>query len=296
VAFDSLRFWSIVSNGFEERWIAQTFPSLAELSVLAAGGQKTVYRAMDSDLGPVVLKLFHAGSDAERVEREISAIAKLECPRVPDIYQTGTVSHQGGQVFWLIEQYLTGQTLRSMVDSGPIRDERVLCLTVATHVLEALAAAERHHIVHRDVKPENIMVDIGAPRAWLLDFGIARHLDLSSLTATESIFGPCTPGYAPPEQFQNLKRDIDARADLFSLGVTLYECVQGVNPFRADARDAREVLDRVATLDLPPISGGIADNPLFKDLVTAMTRRRRDHRPASAAEALTWAIDAMRAE
>jgi serine/threonine-protein kinase len=154
-------------------------------------------------------------------------------------------------------------------------------------VLEALASAETVRIVHRDVKPENIMQD-PAGNYWLLDFGIARHLDLVSLTPTINAFGVGTPGYASPEQFRNMKRDIDNRSDLFALGVALFECVEGVNPLRDGARDNREILHRTETRPLPQISRSVDRAGGLSQLVLAMTRVHRDHRPATAAVALQW--------
>jgi serine/threonine-protein kinase len=127
---------------------------------------------------------------------------------------------------------------------------------------------------------------------WLLDFGIARHLDLVSLTAT-AVFGVFTLGYAPPEQYRNKKREIDGRADLFALGVTMVECLTTKNPFRDGARDAPEIIRRIENtpLVIPPIAGD-ADGKLA-DYLRAMTQRRLDCRPASAAEALEWLKDVV---
>jgi eukaryotic-like serine/threonine-protein kinase len=93
-----------------------------------------------------------------------------------------------------------------------------------------------------------------------IDFDIARHLRLESLTATAAAFGQFTWGYAPPEQCRNIKAQIDARSDLFALGVTLYECATGSNPFRKGARDPLEILSRIEGMPLPPLSlsiGGV---------------------------------------
>jgi serine/threonine-protein kinase len=162
---------------------------------------------------------------------------------------------------------------------------------LALHVLEALADAERARIVHRDVKPDNIMRGTDG-MFWLLDFGIARHLDLTSLTATAALGGLFTLGYAPPEQFRNKKREIDVRADLFALGVTIVECFTGKNPFHDGARDANEVIRRIESspIVVPPISGDA--NAKLRDLIQALTQRRLDCRPASAAEALDWMREA----
>ena len=154
-------------------------------------------------------------------------------------------------------------------------------------MLEALVSAEQVHIVHRDVKPDNIMCDLNN-NFWLLDFGVARHLSLDSLTATASPLGKFTAGYAPPEQFKNFKNDIDARADLFALGVTLYQCATGVNPFQHAARDWTEVLRRVEHQPLPPLSLSFGSANEFKDLVSTMVQKRPDHRQATANEALDW--------
>jgi len=107
--------------------------------------------------------------------------------------------------------------------SAADRYRRKPVLKLGLQVMEALERAERSQIVHRDVKPENIMQD-SAGGFWLLDFGIARHLDLSSLTASGLPYRKMTLGYAPPEQCRNFKREIDSRADLFALGVTMHEC------------------------------------------------------------------------
>jgi serine/threonine-protein kinase len=152
---------------------------------------------------------------------------------------------------------------------------------------EAIAAAEQVRIVHRDVKPANILCD-SCGNYWLLDFGLARHLDLESLTATGAAFGCGTPGYAPSEQCRNQKGDIDARADLFGLGVTLYESLEGVNPFCHQARDFTEVLRRIETIPLAPITKQVDRQNQFRELVLAMTRTKRDQRLPTAAEALQW--------
>jgi serine/threonine-protein kinase len=155
------------------------------------------------------------------------------------------------------------------------------------HVLEALVDAEEVRIVHRDTKPDNIMMD-GNDDCWLLDFGIARHLALQSLTGTGQIWGKFTLGYAPPEQCRNLKQDIDARSDLFALGVTLYECATGVQPFRNPPANDLEILKRVETLILSPLQLKFAAANEFRDLVEALTQKRRDARPSSARDALAW--------
>lgn len=273
---------------YDPQWLAENFSEVISITPLGVGGQKWVFSGLHSLYGNVVLKLFHSGDDDGRAEREIAAIQNISCSRIPKIHKTGKIKEAHREVLWILEELIPGIPLRQLITLG-ISDDQALYIT--EHVLEALAAAEAVRIVHRDVKPENIQVDVTGESAWLLDFGIARHLDLSSLTATDDIFGPCTAGYAPPEQFKNFKREIDGRADLFSLGVTIYEAVEGANPYREGVRDAREMLHRTQTVTLPTLSRKIEPSGSFVDLITAMTQTRPDHRPRSVMEALAWVKD-----
>jgi eukaryotic-like serine/threonine-protein kinase len=266
-------------------WLATQFADLSAVTRLGEGGQKWVFGAVHDADGAVVLKLVKPSQDLERIRREILAVQQVQSTRVPRVNAAGILQTPAGDCVWLREQRVSGESVRALLRSGALSWERVQRLGL--HVLEALADVERAQIVHRDVKPDNIMCD-GEGNFWLLDFGIARHLGLSSLTATAALGGPGTPGYAPPEQFRNRKRDVDARADLFALAVTLIECLSGAQPFHHGARDVREVLQRVETVPLPvlPMPGDLDGQ--FGALVMAMGQRRLDCRPASAAEALEW--------
>ena len=264
-------------------WLAQQFPELDQFSLLGRGGQKIVFAAKHSTEGDVVLKLIHPSQDLESVHREILAVSQVQSPRVPKILANGDVDTVLGKCIWIREQRVVGKTVRECVQAGPFTPD--MTLRLGLHMLEALVKAEEVHIVHRDVKPENIICDqLGD--FWLLDFGVARHLGLSSLTATASPFGKFTAGYAPPEQFRNQKTTIDARADLFALGVTLYECATGRNPFQAGT--LLETLRKAEKTQLPPLVLSIAGSTELRDLVAAMTQKRRDHRPRTATEALGW--------
>ncbi|HYP29373.1 MAG TPA: serine/threonine-protein kinase [Blastocatellia bacterium] len=266
-------------------WLAQVFPTISSLQPIGRGGQKIVFSGNHNRDGKVVLKLFHIFVDPERAIREVQAVQDIGSARVPKILEVGTTNAPFGDVMWVREQYVPGEDLRNILSRGKLKRNAILLL--ALQVLEVLAAAEKAGITHRDVKPENIRVDQNG-NCWLLDFGIARHLRKESLTATADTFGLGTPGYAPPEQFRNRKPDIDARSDLFALGVTLYECAEGNNPFISEARDVGEVLRRVETVPLPPISRNIEETGAFRDLVLAMTRTKLDHRLPTAAEGYLW--------
>ena len=272
-------------------WLSMKFTDLNNLASLSSGGQKWVFSADHATDGDVVLKLFKPSgtpSEVELVFREMIAVQTVASDRVPEILEHGEIDTQLGRCFWFREQRIAGNDLSNVLQAGPLNTGRLLRL--GRHMLDALSKAEEEQIVHRDVKPQNIMMD-ATENFWLLDFGLARHLTLTSITPTADPFGKCTPGYAPPEQFRNIKSEIDARADLFALGVTLYECATGSIVFRQVARTVLEVLHNVETKPLVPLSLSFGSANEFRDLVATMTQKRRDHRPLTVAEALDWMRD-----
>ena len=269
-------------------WLETTFPELSAFIGLGMGGQKLVFSAMHASEGEVVLKIFQPAQTVEEVNREVLAVQTIGSSHVPRILATGSVPTPLGACYWFREQRIHGETLRERLQRGPLDPLDVLRL--ARDLARALAAAELASIVHRDVKPENIIID-GIGKAWLLDFGLARHLTLTSLTLTGMAFGKMTPGYAPPEQCRNDKRAIDARADLFALGVTLYEAATGTNPFRHGARDDLDILHRTNSSPLPLLNMNIAESASFRDLISALTQKRRLHRPADIRSTVTWIED-----
>ena len=271
---------------FDPAWLTANFPNLDDLVPIGRGGQKEVLRGHDAVRGDVVLKLCHLGSDRARVLREIDAAQQLASARVPRIVDYGEVGSPVGMIIWLIEEYVEGVCLRDRLAAGGALPSNEV-MHVGLGILDSLVAAEEARVVHRDVKPDNILVRSDGA-VFLLDFGIARHLDLMSVTPSSAASGPCSPGYSPPEQFKNLKHDIDSRADIFALGVTLYECATGSNPYLADTTDVREVLRRVEASPLPPLRTDTGISVDLRDLIWAMTRLRRNHRPRSARECQSW--------
>lgn len=268
-----------------DQWLQNNFPDLSGLQLLSHGGQKHVFSAGHPVDGDVVLKILKP-TDLVTVEREILAVQKVASPRVPTIFAHGSIPGPLGASYWIREQRIVGPSVRELIKSGSLSLPDLVSMTHS--VLEALAAAEREKIVHRDVKPDNMIRD-ALGNFWLIDFGLARHLTLASATATALPFGKLTLGYAPPEQTRNIKSEIDSRADLFALGVTIVECATGIHPFWAGARDELEVLKRVESFPLQPLMlTGLKQPRQFADLVSAMTQKRRDQRLRSVSEALVW--------
>lgn len=275
------------------QWLQQNFPDLQRCEEIARGGQKIVFAADHPADGQVVLKIIYPTQGVEAVRREILAVQQIGSPRVPAVLAHGQAPTNLGPCYWIRERRVIGNTLRARLAQAALPPVEILKL--ARDVLGAVVLAEQRQIVHRDIKPDNIMVD-AVGNYWLLDFGIARHLTLLSQTATGAPFGKMTLGYAPREQCRNLKREIDSRADLFALGVTLIESSTGIQPFIQGARDHFEIIRRVENEPLAPLTIAVRQANDFRDLVSAMTQKRRDHRPRTAREAMDWLEPICRAE
>lgn len=265
-------------------WLDQQFPNLSRIEPLDTGGQKWVFRCVDSVRGPCVLKMMKPGA-IDYLDREFEAVRRLSSDHVPQIYKIGSLDSQVGQLIWFIEQYVDGNVLSSLLAFGPL--DKDLILSLGLDLLSAARDAESVKVVHRDIKPDNVIVD-PTGKAWLLDFGIARILDLASKTRTDAVVGPHTPGYSAPEQFRYQKHQITGRSDLFAIGVVLFECATGVNPFLSGARDRLEVLNRVEQMPLPRLDLDWDVDKQFADIVQVLTQKFVFQRPSSCEEAFTW--------
>lgn len=258
--------------------------SLTNAVQIARGGQKVVYSATHKEYGSVVVKLFFR-TDA-RSQREIDISVENEFDCVPKVYETGYVTYNGVETLYVIEERIEGEELRKRL----LRGDRFSLKEAVDFLKQGLIFInnlERKGIVHRDIKPENIILS-SEGKAYFIDFGIARVLGAPSLTKTEALVGPHTPGYAAPEQFNNLKSNIDSRADLFSIGVVTYECLSGNNPFCEGATSHLDVLQRTETIT--PISFQITGDAQqqFMGLLSSLMGEYPSRRPRNASQALEW--------
>lgn len=229
--------------------------TLAERYVLeeriAAGGMASVWRARDSVLArPVAVKILHPhlAQDASFVERfriEALAAARLSHPNVVAIYDTGNENSTGdGASHFIVMEHCGGGTIGELLArEGALDPERVA--SIGSTICEALAYAHRHEVIHRDVKPANVLVsDHGALK--VTDFGIAKAAFASKdITTTGSIIGTVT--YISPEQANGIEPD--ARSDIYALGVVLYELAVGKPPFREES-DVATALKHIH--EMPP--------------------------------------------
>jgi beta-lactam-binding protein with PASTA domain/predicted Ser/Thr protein kinase len=212
----------VIGRVFDERYEV--------IRKLGSGGMADVYLADDRHLGrQVALKILHArfANDAEFVERfrrEASSAAGLNHPSIVQIYDRG----EAEGTYYIAMEYLEGRTLKDIIIKyAPLDPD--LVVSISRQVVEALRFAHRRDIIHRDIKPQNIIVD-NEGRVKVTDFGIARAGSGSTMTEVGSILG--TAHYLSPEQAQG--QPVEAASDLYSLGVVMYEMATGKLPFNGD--------------------------------------------------------------
>jgi hypothetical protein len=243
------------------------------------GGMGSVYRARDRETGEIVaLKLLHAGQSLARFQQEMRVLAELRHPGVVRYVACGARSPEGTPFFAM--EWLEGETLETRLARGPLTIAE--CLALGTSLAEALEAAHARAIIHRDVKPSNVFLLRGRPeRPKLLDFGVARRLDAATAnTQGGSVAG--TLAYMAPEQASG-EASIDARADVFSLGLVLYHAASGRPAFVADYPMA--LLAKLVFEHPRPLARERAEVPMeLAALVHRMLAKRKEDRPAGAAE------------
>ncbi|MFB0619882.1 Stk1 family PASTA domain-containing Ser/Thr kinase [Streptomyces sp. AGS-58] len=243
---------------------------------VAAGGMATVYRALDTRLDRVLaLKVMHPalavdGSFVERFIREAKSVARLDHPNVVQVFDQGT----DGSYVYLAMEYVAGCTLRDVLrERGAVQPRAAL--DILEPVLAALGAAHRAGFVHRDMKPENVLIgDDG--RVKVADFGLVRSVDTVTST-TGAVLG--TVSYLAPEQIE--QGTADPRVDVYACGVVLYEMLTGGKPHAGES--AAQVLYRHIHEDVPPPSALVPALPYQLDeLVASATARTADLRPHDA--------------
>ncbi|WP_181361784.1 Stk1 family PASTA domain-containing Ser/Thr kinase [Streptomyces sp. MA5143a] len=256
---------------------------------IAVGGMATVYRAVDTRLDRVLaLKVMHPtlaadGSFVERFIREAKSVARLSHPNVVGVYDQGT----DGSYVYLAMEYVAGCTLRDVLRERGALQPRA-ALDILEPILAALGAAHRAGFVHRDMKPENVLIgDDG--RVKVADFGLVRSVDTVTST-TGTVLG--TVAYLAPEQLEH--GTTDTRVDVYACGVMLYEMLTGGKPHGGDT--PAQVLYHALNDDVPPPSAAVPGLPYELDeLVASATARRPELRPYDAVALLAQTLQARSA-
>jgi hypothetical protein len=286
----------------------QTLGQYRIVAPLGKGGMATVFRAYQPSLDRyVAVKVLppyyaHEPGFSERFSREARAVARLEHPHILPIYDFG----QEGDYTYLVIKYVPAGTLKDLLAAGRLPLEQTV--EIVSQVAAALDYAHRHGIIHRDVKPSNVLMDRGE-WALLMDFGLAKMVE-GSKQLTASGVGVGTPAYMAPEQGRG--EQVDGRADVYALGIVLFEMVTGQVPFDAETpmavvlKHITDPLPMPRTLE-PSLPEGVervilkalAKSPADRyatagELADALKRAAwRDMPPAPAAADSLAAVDAL---
>ena len=237
------------------------------------GGMAVVYRAQDETLKrEVAIKVLHQHLAAEpeskaRLEREAQAVAKLRHDNILEIFDYSGLDSQSA---YIVTEFIDGQTLKQFLSGAPLRHPEIAAL-IAIEVCGALAHAHGVGVLHRDVKPENVMVRKDG-LLKLMDFGIAQVLDLERMTVTGQLLG--SPAYMAPEIVEG--KQLDFRTDVFSVGIMLYLLATGSLPF--SGKNPHEVLRRITEGKFPDpraVGRGV-DQALSRIITRALARRPED--------------------
>jgi serine/threonine protein kinase len=228
--------------------VAQEICVARGLTLITHAGEgtfKETFRVTDNAGGTLALKVYKPDySHPEREAREIDAMTRCAHPNVGKLLHIGPhTSTDGNRYLYSLEEFFDGGTLTERLRTGPLSPGQVHAL--GSTLIRAVAHIASHDLVHRDLKPDNIIFRSDGVTPVVVDFGIVRDLGQMSLTPTHVPQGPCTPLFAAPEQLLNAKELIDWRTDQFALGVLLSVAGGGGHPYEEAGDVPISIVDRV---------------------------------------------------
>ena len=243
---------------------------------VGSGGMSTVFLGRDEVLDrPVAVKILRSdleGSDVSaRFQREGRTAASLSHPNIVQVYDAGEVEYEGRDVSYIVVEYVSGGYLKALIDRrGPLPG--AMLSRIGAAVADGLAHAHERGVVHRDIKPQNVLIDeYGSPK--LTDFGIARALDTAHSTSTDSYLGTAT--YSSPEQLQGER--VTPKSDVYSLGATLYHAAVGGPPFTGDPLQVAS--QQLAKPPVPPRARGALVGERLEALILGCLAKDAADRP-----------------
>lgn len=255
-------------------WIGRSLNGRYKISaLLGQGGMSAVYKASDPNLKRVVaIKLIHPHLSTDpdfiyRFKKEAAAVAAFRHPNIVQVYDFNV----DGEVYYMVLEYIPGETLQERLKELKSSNQKMpieQAIKIVIDICNAMGYAHKHGMIHRDIKPANIMLDVHG-QAILMDFGIVKILDDETHTVTGAVVG--TARYMSPEVIRS--EVPDERSDIYSLGVTFFEMLNGNPPFNADSAMSlmmRHLNDPVPDLrnlrpDVPPELVAIINKSLEKD-------------------------------
>jgi serine/threonine protein kinase len=255
------------------------FPDLTFINALTPSEQKAAFHVTNPEGDHLCLKIIAPNYEIVRLNREILAMQTINHPNVAKLREYVFSSKNGQQEHYMIEEYIEGSDMTSMLKNAWNVADIILFFS---QLCDGLEAVRKANIVHRDLKPSNIRVrTTGSP--VIIDFGLARILNLPDATATVQGAKIGTPMYFAPEQFTGTKHDIDHRTDLFALGILMFQAITGTHPFCPAQMTMKALEDAVCS------SSDYKNNSIFKSLdskiqllINRLLEKERINRPISA--------------
>lgn len=251
---------------------------------LVKGGQKKVYK-VSCGKEFYALKLIDDCED-KRVLQEIDILKKLTIKGIPKIFDYGLLENGNETILFILEEFIDSSSLRTRIKNLEIITLRKAFIILKS-LLEIEIELEKHGIIHRDIKPDNIIFN-DEEEVFLVDFGVAKILGSDSLTAFGVSYAPHTPGYAPSEQIMNDRMLINSKTDLYQIGVTIYELLSGSNPFRENVSDVIGIHYRTINIIPPPLSIPGDKLGYFSGFVSMLMAKNQSQRPENAVKALSY--------
>lgn len=225
---------SIMSSNFVD-WVGsddmvnQLPRNISISEEIGVGGQGVVYRGQYADRACAV-KVYQPGQVSKRIQREVDAMRNIDADGLVDLFWAGELDINGGSSRVVVTSFVEGDSLEARLEEGSLTENRVYAL--GYHVASAINCLWDERIVHRDLKPENIILT-PQNEAVVIDLGIARHIDKSSITARGATWG--TRGYLSPEQSEAV-RSLTCKSDVFTLAVVMLEASIGHHPTNGDQK------------------------------------------------------------